>query len=224
MRNKVLIIEDDQELALVLKDFFEDHALEVFYAPSGEEGLSLYHEEKPDLIILDVLLPGRSGFDVIGAIRDKDIATPIIMMTGTENNEKSKLAGYELGAINYLSKPVNPQVLLAQIKNILCLRKDLVQYKIGGMSIRLHAQHIMLDAKPHQLREKDIQVLRLLLERKNQVVDRSVMLKQIWKNDCLENSNQLDSSMSRIRKIVNKYPAIAVKTIYGTGYMLTEKV
>lgn len=224
MRNKILIIEDDKKLAITLKDFFEENALRVWHTISGEEGLALYYKENPDLIILDVVLPDKSGFDVIAEIRDKDITTPIIMMTGTEFDEDNQIRGYDRGADNYMQKPVYPQVLLAQIKNILSLPDDLLQYKIGGMKIRLHAQYIEFDGKSHQLREKDFKVLNLLFQHKNQVVDRPVILKQIWKDDRAVNSSQLDATMSRIRGIINQYPAIGIKTIYGAGYMLTDKI
>lgn len=224
MRNNVLIIEDDKELAHTLKDFFEENTLRVWHASSGEEGLSLYHKEKPDLIVLDVILPHKSGFDVIAEIRDKDIATPIIMMTGTEVDENSQVKGFKHGAINYVQKPILPHVLLAQIKNILSLPNDLLQYKIGGMTVLLHAQYIKFDTKSHQLREKDFKVLTLLFQHQGQVVDRSVILKQIWKDNCAENNSQLDAAMSRIRRIINKYPTVCIKTIYGGGYMLTDKI
>lgn len=224
MRNKVLIIEDDNELAHTLKDFFEENTLRVWHASSGEEGLSLYHKEKPDLIVLDVILPHKSGFDVIAEIRDKDIATPIIMMTGTEFDENSQVKGYTQGATNYVPKPVVPQVLLAQIKNLLALPQDLLQYKIGEMTIRLHAQYVEFDAKSYKLREKDIQILGFLLARRNQAVDREVLLKQIWKDDRTYNNSQLDGAMSRIRKVLEEYPALAIHTIYGSGYMLSDKI
>ncbi|MBD1432861.1 response regulator transcription factor [Sphingobacterium sp. DN00404] len=224
MRNKILIIEDDKELALTLKDFFEENALQVWHASSGEEGLSLYYKENPDLIILDVVLPDESGFDVIADIRDKDITTPIIMMTGTEFDEDNQMRGYDGGANNYMQKPVYPQVLLAQIKNILSLPKDLLHYKIGGMKIRLHTQYIEFDGKSHPLRERDFEILTLLFQHQGQVVDRSVILKQVWKDDRADNNGLLDAAMSRIRRIVKEYPTVQIKTIYGVGYMLTDKI
>lgn len=224
MRNKVLIIEDDEELTLTLKDFFEENALRVWHAASGEEGLTLYYKEKPDLIVLDVMLPGKSGFDVIAEIRDKDINLPIIMMTGTEFDKESQMRGYQGGADNYMQKPVYPQVLLAQIKNILSLPDDLAQYEVGGMTIRIHAQYAEFDIVPHKLREKDIQLLNLLLQRKNQVVYRASILKQIWRNDDYDKNNLLDAAISRIRTELKKYPSIEINTVYGGGYRLEEKI
>lgn len=224
MRNKILIIEDDEGLALTLKDFFEENALQVWHASSGEEGLTLYAKEKPDLIVLDVVLPHKSGFDVIAEIHDKDTNLPIIMMTGTEFDAHSQVKGFMQGAINYVQKPILPQVLLAQIKSILAVPQDLTQYQIGGITIRIHAQYAEFNTKSHKLREKDIQLLNLLLERKNQVVYRPSILKQIWGDDHPDNNNLLDGAMSRVRKLLKEYPSIWIDTLYGGGYILTDKI
>ncbi|PRD46118.1 response regulator transcription factor [Sphingobacterium haloxyli] len=223
MQNKILIIEDDRELALALKDFFEENALQVWHAASGEEGLTLYYTVKPDLIVLDVMLPLKSGFDVITEIRDKDINLPIIMMTGSEYDENSQVKGFTHGAINYLQKPILPQVLLAQIKNILTVPQDLTQYQIGGITIRIHAQYAEFNTKSRQLREKDIQLLNLLLQRKHQVVYRPFILKQIWRDDHPDKNNLLDGAISRIRSLLKEFPSICIKTVYGEGYRLEEK-
>ncbi|HLT87003.1 MAG TPA: response regulator transcription factor [Sphingobacterium sp.] len=224
MRNKVLIIEDDKGLALALKDFFEENALRVWHAASGEEGLTLYYKEKPDLIVLDVMLPHKSGFDVIAEIHDKDINLPVIMMTGTEFDVNSQVKGFTHGAINYVQKPILPQVLLAQIKSTLAIPQDLVQYQIGGITIRIHAQYAEFNTKQHKLREKDIKLLNLLLQRKNQVVHRSSILKQIWRDDHPDNNDLLNSTMSRIRKLLKQYPSLQINTVYGGGYRLQEKL
>lgn len=224
MRNKVLIIEDDKELALTLKDFFEENALRVWHAASGEEGLTLYYKEKPDLIVLDVMLPHKSGFDVIAEIRDKDINLPVIMMTGTEFDEESQIKGFGYHASSYIKKPIIPQVLLAQIKSKLFFPDDLVRYEIGGMTIRIQAQHIEFNENSHQMREKDIHLLHLLLQRKSQVVYRDFLLKQIWGDDHPDNNGLLDSAMSRIRKLLREYPSIKIDTVYGGGYMLIENI
>lgn len=225
MRNKILLIEDDIILADTLKIFFEENALQVWHAPSGEEGLRLYYDENPDLIVLDVILPHKSGFDVIAEIRDKDFSIPIIMMTGSEVDVNSQTKGFNHFHVkDYSIKPVPPQVLLAQIQSILSIPHDLLHYKIGGMKILLHTQYIEFDGKSHQLREKEFEILSLLFQHQDQVVYRPFILKQVWKDDRADNNALLDATISRIRKIVKEYPTVQIKTIYGTGYMLTEKI
>src|SRR5690606_29996490 len=114
------------------KDFFEDSGLEVSVAATGKEGLSLYAENKPDLILLDIILPDTNGFDVISTIRDTDLATPAILMTGTEFTEANQIKAYQLGSLNFMPKPIIPQAVLALIQHILKLPKGLKKYKIDS--------------------------------------------------------------------------------------------
>lgn len=128
---KILLVEDDVVLATVLKEFFmTDELFAVSHAADGEEAISLYNEEHPHLIVLDVVLPKKSGFEVIAEIRAKDYLIPILMMTGTELEPKSIIKGYELGAFNYIMKPVLPQALLAQIKTLLHLSYGTEKYTV----------------------------------------------------------------------------------------------
>lgn len=223
MRNKILIIEDDLGLAVPLKDFFEDNGLNVLVTTTGEEGLVLYRKESPDLIVLDIILPGKDGFEVVAEIRDKDLRMPIVLMTGTELSPESQVKGYRLGAINYMQKPILPQALLLLIKNILSLPEDLKQYCMEGCNIRVHAQAIEINTHVHHVREKDATLLKLLLDRKNQIIPRSTLLKQIWFDDHPNNNNLLDGAILRIRKLFADYPAVQIKSVYGHGYRLEAK-
>lgn len=220
MRNKILLIEDDLGLALPLKDFFEDHGLEVLLATTAKEGQSLYEEHRPDLIILDVILPDKNGFEVISEIRNTDLKTPVIMMTGTEVGPESQIKGYQQGAINYMQKPILPQALLSLIQNILSLPANLKQFDLGKCHIRIHSQAVEINAEMHTVREKDALLLEFLLERKNQIVPRSTLLKQIWLDDHPDMNNLLDGAILRIRRLISSFPGIEIKTVYGEGYSL----
>lgn len=220
MRNKILLIEDDLGLAIPLKDYFEDHGLTVFHTISGEEGLSCYADQKPDLIILDIILPNKNGFDVIAEIRDKDLITPIILMTGTEFDPDSQIKGYSLGAINFMQKPIMPQALLALMKHVLSLPNKMQQFQIGNTMIHIHSQHIELNGERFHVREKDARLFEFLLTRKNQTIPRTLLLKQIWLDDHPDKNNLLDGSILRIRRVLKKYPQLRITTVYGTGYSL----
>lgn len=223
MRNKILLIEDDLGLAIPLTDFFEDNGLDVLHTATGEEGLSLYMEKAPDLIVLDIILPAKSGFEVIAEIRDKDLQTPVILMTGTEFSPESEIKGYALGAINYMRKPVLPQAMLSLIRHILSLSGDIRQYDLAGCRIRIQAQRVEIGTEKHLVREKDALLLSFLLERKNQTVTRTALLKQIWQDDHPDKNNLLDGTVLRVRGLFKGHPHIRIKTIYGHGYMLEEK-
>ncbi|SEK19707.1 response regulator transcription factor [Parapedobacter koreensis] len=223
MRNKILLIEDDWGLATTLRDFFEDNGLEVRHAATGDEGLSLYREQSPDLIVLDIVLPRKNGFEVISEIRDTDLKIPIVLMTGTEVSPESQIKGYRLGAINYMQKPILPQALLSLIQNILSLPIDLKQFHLEGHRIRIHSQAVDIDAETYTLRDKDAILLELLLRRKNQIVARSTLLKQIWYDDHPDRNNLLDGAILRIRRVLSSYPTLQIKTVYGEGYILEAK-
>src|SRR5690606_20555401 len=197
MRNKILLIEDDSGLASTLKEFFEDNGLDVYHTTKGEEGLALYASTKPDLILLDIILPDMNGFEVITAIRDKDLLTPAILMTGTEFTEANQIKAYELGSLNFMPKPILPQAVLALIQHILTLPKELKKYNIGSCEIQIHSQSVMINSRKYMVREKDSTLLLFLLERKNQVVPRRTLLKQIWLDDHPKYDNLLDGAILR---------------------------
>ena len=113
--HKILIVEDDLILGSTLKDYFEDNYFKVIHVALGKEAIDVYKNEKPSIVLLDVKLPDISGFEVIEEIRKTDTLTHVIMITGTECDIDSQVNGYHYGALNYLQKPVIPQVLLAQI-------------------------------------------------------------------------------------------------------------
>lgn len=220
MRNNILLIEDDAGLAITLKDFFEDNGLNVTPALSGEDGLQSYHKEKPDLIILDIILPGKNGFEVIAEIRSTDIQTPFILMTGTEVDQESQIKGYQHGALNYMQKPIIPVALLALVQNILRVSPDLKRYDLGGTICKVDRQRVYLNDESHQLREKDAQLLFLLLDQRSQIVSRTLLLKQLWGDDHPDLNNQLDGAILRIRRLLKNYPQIHIRSVYGTGYVL----
>lgn len=220
MRNKILMIEDDLSLANPLKDFFEDNGLEVYIATTGEQGLSLYATNKPDLILLDIILPDINGFEIISTIRDNDLSTPTILMTGTEFTQKNQIKAYALGSLNFMPKPIVPQAVLSLIQHILTLPKELRKYKVGPYEIQIHSQSVTINAKKSSLRQKDSILLQFLLERKNQIVPRSTLLKQIWLDDQPKNNNLLDGAILRLRSLFKPYPTIKIKSVYATGYVL----
>lgn len=220
MRNKILLIEDDQGLASTLTDFFEDNGLEVYGATKGEEGLSLYAAHKPDLLLLDIILPDLNGFEIISTIRDKDLVTPAILMTGTEFTEANQIKAYELGSLNFMPKPIIPQAVLALIQHILKFPKRLKKYKIGSYEIQIHSQSVMINSKQYSVREKDSMLLIFMLERKGHIVSRETLLKQIWLDDHPKKHNLLDGAILRLRYLFKNHPDIKIKTVYATGYLL----
>ena len=218
--HKILLVEDDKPLGLALKDFFEENDFKVIYVLSGEEAVDVYEKENPSLVLLDVKLPGMDGFEVIEKIRNIDNQTPVIMMTGTEYDQANQVKGYNLRAIYYLQKPVDPEVLLAQI-NMLLDPPETMKYRMGGYTIIIQNREIMINDDLYTLPQKDVLVLSLLLRKKNDTVSRKELLLSVWNNDKISNNNLLDSSISSIRRILKNYPGIEIKSVYGEGYVLS---
>jgi len=223
MRDNILLIEDDLGLADPLKDFFEDNGLNVRLAETGEQGLALYHERVPDLIVLDVKLPGMNGFEVISEIKKCNPEMPVIMMTGTEFQEKNQIKGFQFGAISYMEKPILPYALLALIKNLLVLPSDIKQFNFGECKIRIHSQAVEINGSQYVVREKDVLLLRLLLDRPNQIVSRSMLLRRIWHDDHPDKNNLLDTAISRIKKLLKPCPEVRIRSIYGEGYLFKAR-
>lgn len=220
MRNKILLIEDDSGLAVPLKEYFEDNGLKVHHTATGGNALSLYHREIPDLILLDIILPEKNGFEVITEIRNIDPDIPIILMTGTVFNPESEIKGYQSGALNYIRKPILPPAVLALIQQILKVPKSLKQFSFENCRIRIHDQMVEINSEKYNIREKDALLLALLLNRANQIIPRVSILRQIWHDDQVKNNNLLDGAILRLRSIFRAYPSIRIKTIYGNGYMI----
>jgi DNA-binding response OmpR family regulator len=214
---KILIVEDNAVLASALKDFFEENDYEVIHVISGEEAVRAYKRTHFSIVLLDVMLPGISGFEVMKEIRDVNNSIPVIMMTGTEYEEDSQVKGYGLGAVNYVQKPVNPHVLLAQIKGFLN-PPEMEKYNPGDYNITICNQEVRINDTTYTFHDRDARVLSVLLRKQNEIVSRKDLLRSVWKSNHPNLNNHLDSSISRIRKALEIYPGIKIKRVYGKGY------
>ncbi|MDR1340059.1 MAG: response regulator transcription factor [Prevotellaceae bacterium] len=214
---RILIVEDDAVLALVLKDFFEENDYEVIHVISGEEAVRAYKREHFSVVLLDVMLPGISGFEVMKKIREVNNSIPVIMMTGTEYGTDNQVKGYDLGAVNYVQKPIVPQVLLAQVKRLLN-PPEMEKYNPGGYHITICNQEVRINNDTYTLHDREARVLSVLLRKQNEIVSRKDLLCSVWKNDHPSLNNYLDSSISKIRKVLDCYPGIKIKRVYGKGY------
>ncbi|MDD4921197.1 MAG: response regulator transcription factor [Bacteroidales bacterium] len=219
---KLLLVEDDLSLAMPLKDFFEDNGFTVFFAEDGEVAMKIYKQRFPDILILDVDLPKKNGFEVIEEIRALDYLTPIIMMTGSYIDAQSEIRGYELGAINYIKKPAIPQVVLAQVNYRLNPPVNALQIKIGDRVFSLRNQELTIENKVIQFRERDAKVLSALFEHKGEVVSRKLLLTKVWGSDRAANEKMLDGIIFRIKEALMPFPEIVLKSSYGKGYLLKE--
>jgi len=219
MKNRILIVEDDDILGETLKDFFEANELSVAWAQDGNAGLKLFKSFNPQLILLDVILPGKDGFDVITEIRTTNTTIPIILMTGTQFDAPDQIKGYNLGAVNYLRKPVLPQVVLAQINNLLN-NISTRRFKLGNLEITIDDQLVIVNDTEIILRDKESKLLLLLLNNQHKVISREDILQSIWSDNSYRLNNILDSTISHLKKSLIVIPCLKIVNVYGNGYKL----
>lgn len=228
---KLLLVEDDANLSYIVQSGLEDMigGYEVVTAANGQEGLKVYHEAKPDVIITDIEMPVMNGFDMVARIRETDGETPILFASG-RLSPKDVTSGYKLGANNYVKKPFIPEELNAHIQALLKLkdgvrsRNETSQYKVG--SFVLDAGHAVLksaDGSSNPLTVREAQLLELLVQNKGEVVKREVILSRFWNTeDDYFASRSLDVFVSKLRKIIADDSSVEIKTIKGVGLVLVE--
>ncbi|MBA7530032.1 Alkaline phosphatase synthesis transcriptional regulatory protein PhoP [subsurface metagenome] len=228
MLKKILIVEDDPGIQMSIKDEFESEGYHVFAANDGEKGLKMIKEQKPDLIILDIMLPGLDGYEVCKKLRREGDNTPIIMLT-VKDKEIDKVLGLEFGADDYVTKPFSLRELLARVKSIFRRIED-DPTDISSCSIG----EIELDFKKYEAKKKgqkidftplEFHMLRLLVMKKGQVITRDDFLDQnLGENNLVVTSRTIDSHIANIRKKIEEDPSNPkfITSIRGVGYKLND--
>lgn len=222
MKKRLLIVDDEKMLSGILGDFFENNDFIVSYAYDGKTAISLYRKEMPDMILLDLDLPVLNGFEVVEIIRNEDYITPIILMSGSWRDEKSKIKGYELGAIQFLDKPISPNVLLSQIRST--LNRPIVEksFCIGQKSYRFHNQRFVTSDKEIQLMEREVKILSLLFENQGEVISKKKIFNVIWGHDDACNNKSLDNLIYQLKKKLEVCPELKIINLYSKGYILEK--
>ena len=228
MSRKILIIEDDPGIQMSLKDEFETERYIVYTADDGEEGLKMVGDQKPDLIILDIMLPILDGYEVCKKLRREGDNTPIIMLT-VKDKEIDKVLGLELGADDYVTKPFSLRELLARVKTIFRRTEErsteLTSYCIGETELNFKKYEARKRGKKVEFTPLEFQMLKLFVKQKGQVLTRDDFLDKIWGEDNLVvSSKTIDSHIANIRKKIEDDPSNPrfIKSIRGVGYKLSE--
>ncbi|MCA4894562.1 MAG: response regulator transcription factor [Cytophagales bacterium] len=223
---KLLIIEDEPSMQLGLKDNMELEGYLVETASDGEEGLSKIKTNSFDLVLLDVMLPKLSGFDVCKAARSAGISTPIVLLTA-RGEEIDKILGLEFGADDYITKPFSVRELLARVKAILRRSqlqpiKDSARTTIGRLNIDFESFHATENQIEIKLSHKEFEILSYLHQHKNQVVSRYDLLEKVWGYDEQPTTRTVDNFVVRLRQKVELNPnqPRVILTVHGTGYKL----
>jgi len=228
MKRKILIVEDNRGIQMSLKDEFESEGYETLVAGNGEEGLRMILEEKPDLIILDIMMPVMDGYEVCKKLRMKGNHIPVIMLT-VKNREIDKVLGLELGADDYVTKPFSVAELSARVKTIFRRMEEYSgkteSYTIGQINLDFKKYEASKNGESVIFTPLEFQLLELLVNNKGEVITRDEMLDKVWgENNVVISLRTIDSHIVNIRKKLEKDPAHPkyIINIRGVGYKLME--
>jgi DNA-binding response OmpR family regulator len=227
---RILIVEDEPNMRLGLKDNLEFDGYTVDLAEDGPTGLNMILSNTFDLIVLDVMMPGMSGFDVCKTTRQKGITTPIILLTA-KGEEIDKVRGLELGADDYITKPFSLREFLARVKAV--LRRSQMTTKssessngitLGRLRLNLATCEAWLEDVPVKLTHKEFELIGYLLKNKNKIVSRDSLLQEVWGLDNDINTRTIDNFIVRIRQKIEPDPDMPriILTVHGVGYKLVE--
>jgi DNA-binding response OmpR family regulator len=225
-KKKILVIEDEPHIVLGLTDALEFEGFAVVSAPKGEEGVQLARHEKPDAILLDLMLPDTNGFKVCEELRRWDPFVPIIMLTA-RGHENDKIRGLDAGADDYVTKPFSVGELIARMRAIFRRTARPAEsipevLQIGQAKVQLSAHTISRGSKTAPLSFYEVELLRLLHERVGQPVSREEILQKIWGIDAGPSNRTVDNFIVKLRKKVERSPDKPqhILTVYGYGYKL----
>lgn len=222
---KVLIVEDDQAMAIALRDGFSYEGFDVEVAPDGEQGLRLARESKPDLMILDIMLPKMTGLEICKALRDEGSNLPIIMLTA-RGQEIDKVLGLKLGADDYVTKPFSFMELRARVDAV--LRRSTGPgghlnggtHEFGTFMVDLDHHVASKDGIDLNLTPREFRLLGHFIEHRGEVVTREDLLDNVWGYDTIPFTRTVDTHIAKLRKKIEENPADPnlIVTVHRLGY------
>jgi DNA-binding response OmpR family regulator len=226
---KILVVDDEPTLVETIRYSLRKEGYEVVAAPDGLRALEVAHAEQPDLVILDVMLPGMDGFDVCRELRRKTIV-PILMLTARDE-EVDKIVGLELGADEYMTKPFSMRELIARVRAMLrrvqMLRTesaaqsaDSETLRSGDLSIDIRAHRVHLSEREIALKPKEFELLAFFVRNRGQVFSRDVLLQRVWGYDFAGDTRTVDVHVRGLREKVERDPGepTRIETVRGVGY------
>ena len=224
---KILLVEDDPNFGIVLKDYLTLSNFDVAHAKDGIEGLIMFKNQDYDLCILDVMMPRKDGFTLAEDIRRNNKEIPIIFLTAKTMKEDI-LKGYQVGADDYLNKPFDSEVLLYKINAILQRKsgdkreeEDLFEFQIGDFFLNSKLRHLSYKTEdPIKLSPKENKLLKMLAIHKNDLLSRELALTKIWRDDNYFTSRSMDVYIAKLRKYLKADENVEIINIHGEGFRL----
>ena len=223
----ILLIEDQVELCEILKDTLSLYGFEVTYALNGDDGYNKFIVLDPKLVVIDIMMPGSDGFSAVKQIRAINKDVPIIMLTAKPLTE-DLVKAFELGCNDFIRKPFVMEELIARIKSFAKVsgngsRSTNNLYKLGSFTFNASTHELSNDVSQFQLSYKEVELLKRLCEAKSTVVDRQVLLEELWGSDNVFNSKTMNVYINRLRNYLDSDRSVEILTIRGHGYKLIER-
>ena len=226
---KVLLAEDEQTLALIIKDTLEAQGFIIETASNGEEGLQKFFMDKPDVLVADVMMPKMDGFEMVKRIRQSDKHTPVLFLTA-RSAINDVVEGFELGANDYLKKPFGMQELIVRIKALagrLMMQTEEKEQKAEWIEISQYRFNPTLQRLEYagietELSHRESEILRRLCENRNQVVNTQNILLELWGDDSFFNNKSLHVFITKLRHKLSKDSQIRIVNVRGIGYKLID--
>lgn len=218
----ILIADDNKQITSILDNYCKNEGFDTIIANDGDSAFSLFSEKNPDLVLLDVMMPKRDGFEVCREIR-KLSNVPIIMITA-RGEDFEKIMGLDIGADDYIVKPFSPGEVVARVKAI--LRRITFEEKssniliFDNLTINIDDYSVYIDKIPIPVTKKELELLWTLANNKNKVFSRDVLLNNLWGYNYYGDTRTVDSHIKRLRSKIDEYPhpKWEIKTIWGVGY------
>jgi two-component system, OmpR family, response regulator len=223
---RILLAEDDKNLGDILKTYLEAKGYPTALCVNGEEASELYNREVFNFIILDIMMPLKDGFTLAKEIRKKDKNIPILFLTA-KSMQDDVLKGFQAGADDYITKPFSMEVLLMRMNAILRRTAGAEKstpkssiYRLGNFIFDHQRQMLAYNSREQKLTSKEADLLNLLCENANEVLDRSIALKEIWRDDSYFNARSMDVYITKLRKFLKDDPEVELLNVHGIGFKL----
>jgi len=227
MNPKILLVEDDQTLGFLLKEYLGMNAFSVDLAVNGAEGFRLFNAQTYDLCVLDIMMPAIDGLTLAELMRNRNASIPIIFLTAKSLKEDI-IRGFKVGADDYLKKPVNEEELLARIRAVLRraasaqLSDNQTLFEIGRYTFDSQTRLLNIQEDSKLLTEREALVLETLCHSKGELVLREYMLQTIWGKSDFFARKSMDVFISRLRKYLSRDPSVSIANVHGSGFVLSD--
>ncbi len=223
MSIKILYVEDELFLAKIVKESLESRGYKIFMEEDGGKAVAFFTSCKPDIFVLDVMLPNKDGFQIAEEIRAIDEKIPILFLTAKSQTE-DLVKGFKLGGNDYIRKPFSMEELIVRLENILKYtgnnnntdKKDVIN--IGKYTFHLPRQVLSANDNEHKLSFREAELLKVLYRNRDKIIDRRDILNLLWGNDNFFNSRNLDVYITKLRGYLKADPSVEILTIKGIGY------